>query len=341
MSQHDQPKPEAQPPLLFTPLALRGVTARNRIVVSPMSQYLAVDGEPGDWHLVHLGKFAMAAPASSSSRKLRSRSARARPIAARASTPTARRRRGANHRLSASQGALSAIQLGHAGRKVATKPPWKVSSRSPRTMRRPAVRLGAAMRQVRSRSSPAQPFRSKWIATTSRAWCGATSRRAAARSMPVSTSAKSTAPRRRDPAISVPITNRRNEAMAAICPAACGSASKSSKRARGVAEGSPLTSAPPASTERRGLAGRGHDCARARAQAARCRCHRLLVGRDRRAADARRRAARSGLSRALRRAHSPRGRDSDHGGRPDHRSGTGRNPTSPMDAAISSPWRGR
>ncbi len=31
----------------------------DRIVVSPMSQYLAIDGEPGDWHLVHLGKFAM------------------------------------------------------------------------------------------------------------------------------------------------------------------------------------------------------------------------------------------------------------------------------------------
>src|SRR5712691_3487302 len=50
--------PAAQP-LLLTPIALRGVTARNRIVVSPMSQYLSVDGAPTDWHLVHLGKFAM------------------------------------------------------------------------------------------------------------------------------------------------------------------------------------------------------------------------------------------------------------------------------------------
>jgi 2,4-dienoyl-CoA reductase-like NADH-dependent reductase (Old Yellow Enzyme family) len=62
MNVHEASVKEMQPsnlPLLFTPLALRGVTARNRIVVSPMSQYLAVDGEPGDWHLVHLGKFAM------------------------------------------------------------------------------------------------------------------------------------------------------------------------------------------------------------------------------------------------------------------------------------------
>jgi hypothetical protein len=46
-------------PLLLTPMALRGLIARNRIVVSPMSQYAAVDGTPTDWHLVHLGKFAM------------------------------------------------------------------------------------------------------------------------------------------------------------------------------------------------------------------------------------------------------------------------------------------
>ena len=45
--------------MLFQPLTLRGVTARNRIVVSPMSQYKSVDGCPTDWHLVHLGKFAL------------------------------------------------------------------------------------------------------------------------------------------------------------------------------------------------------------------------------------------------------------------------------------------
>lgn len=46
-------------PLLFTPITLRGVTARNRVVVSPMCQYLSVDGGPTDWHLVHLGRFAI------------------------------------------------------------------------------------------------------------------------------------------------------------------------------------------------------------------------------------------------------------------------------------------
>src|SRR5690349_201738 len=44
--------------LLFEPIELRGVRARNRIVVSPMCQYSAKDGHVTDWHLVHLGKFA-------------------------------------------------------------------------------------------------------------------------------------------------------------------------------------------------------------------------------------------------------------------------------------------
>ena len=49
----------AETPLLFSPLALRGVTARNRIVASPMCQYASVDGAPTDWHLVHFGRFAL------------------------------------------------------------------------------------------------------------------------------------------------------------------------------------------------------------------------------------------------------------------------------------------
>ncbi len=45
-------------PLLFTKLTLRGVTARNRLVLSPMVQYRARDGLANDFHLVHLGRFA-------------------------------------------------------------------------------------------------------------------------------------------------------------------------------------------------------------------------------------------------------------------------------------------
>ena len=46
-------------PLLFTPFKMRGVVAPNRAVVSPMVQYRATDGMVNDYHLVHLGKFAL------------------------------------------------------------------------------------------------------------------------------------------------------------------------------------------------------------------------------------------------------------------------------------------
>jgi anthraniloyl-CoA monooxygenase len=46
-------------PPMFTPFTARGVTLKNRIVVSPMAQYSCVDGLPADYHLVHLGARAM------------------------------------------------------------------------------------------------------------------------------------------------------------------------------------------------------------------------------------------------------------------------------------------
>jgi hypothetical protein len=49
---HDREVPEID---LLSPLTIRGVTLRNRIVMSPMCQYIATDGFADDWHLVHLG----------------------------------------------------------------------------------------------------------------------------------------------------------------------------------------------------------------------------------------------------------------------------------------------
>ncbi len=43
---------------MFAPFQMRGMRLENRIVVSPMAQYRAVDGTPGDWHLVHYGERA-------------------------------------------------------------------------------------------------------------------------------------------------------------------------------------------------------------------------------------------------------------------------------------------
>jgi 2,4-dienoyl-CoA reductase-like NADH-dependent reductase (Old Yellow Enzyme family) len=44
---------------LFQPLTIKSVTARNRVVVSPMCQYKSVEGSPTDWHLVHMGRYAV------------------------------------------------------------------------------------------------------------------------------------------------------------------------------------------------------------------------------------------------------------------------------------------
>jgi anthraniloyl-CoA monooxygenase len=52
---HLPPKPV---PPMFTPFTLRGVTLKNRVVVSPMAQYSCVDGTPDDYYLVHLGSRA-------------------------------------------------------------------------------------------------------------------------------------------------------------------------------------------------------------------------------------------------------------------------------------------
>jgi anthraniloyl-CoA monooxygenase len=51
---HRSPVQQPIPPM-FTPFTMRGITLKNRVVVSPMAQYSCVDGLPADYHLVHLG----------------------------------------------------------------------------------------------------------------------------------------------------------------------------------------------------------------------------------------------------------------------------------------------
>ena len=50
---------QAAPPPMFTPYTVRSVTLKNRVVVSPMAQYSAINGVAGDYHLVHLGARAV------------------------------------------------------------------------------------------------------------------------------------------------------------------------------------------------------------------------------------------------------------------------------------------
>ncbi len=48
---------------LFSPIQLRGLALKNRIMVSPMCQYSAVNGEANDWHFTHINNLALSGAA--------------------------------------------------------------------------------------------------------------------------------------------------------------------------------------------------------------------------------------------------------------------------------------
>lgn len=112
--------------LLFTPITLRGVTARNRVAISPMQQYSAVDGVANDWHLIHLSRFALGGAGivfvGASAVEKRGRNThgdlglwhddQVEPLARIARTLRA-------------NGAVAGIQLGHTGRKGALQKWWE------------------------------------------------------------------------------------------------------------------------------------------------------------------------------------------------------------------------
>ena len=111
---------------LFDPLRIRGTTFRNRAWVSPMCQYSAdADGLPNDWHLVHLGRFAVGgAGLVMTEATAVTPDGRITP----ADTGLWNDEQGAAWqrivRFVRSQGASIGVQLGHAGRKGSTTLPW-------------------------------------------------------------------------------------------------------------------------------------------------------------------------------------------------------------------------
>jgi anthraniloyl-CoA monooxygenase len=117
----------AAPPPMFTPFRLRDLVLTNRVVVSPMCQYTAVDGMPSDWHLVHLGSRAIGG-AGLVFTEMTDVSAEARitPGCTGIYTPeqAAAWRRIVDF-VHANSAARIGIQLGHAGRKASTCKLWE------------------------------------------------------------------------------------------------------------------------------------------------------------------------------------------------------------------------
>jgi 2,4-dienoyl-CoA reductase-like NADH-dependent reductase (Old Yellow Enzyme family) len=110
---------------LFAPLSLRGVSLRNRIGVSPMCQYSSDQGHASDWHLVHLGQFAVGGAALVFTEATAvTPDGRISPhdlgIWDDAHVPMLAR----IARFVAAQGAVPGMQLAHAGRKASTMRPW-------------------------------------------------------------------------------------------------------------------------------------------------------------------------------------------------------------------------
>ena len=111
---------------LFTPLQLRDVRLRNRVMVSPMCQYSSIDGYANDWHLVHLGSRAVGGAAV---------------VLTEAAAVTTEGRISPDDlgiyrdghiemlsrifRFIEEHGAVPGMQLAHAGRKASTSSPWK------------------------------------------------------------------------------------------------------------------------------------------------------------------------------------------------------------------------
>ena len=113
-------------PPMFTPFKLRSVVLKNRVVVSPMAQYSAVDGLPGDYHLVHLGARAMGGAAMVfAEMTCTSPDARITPSCPGLWTDE----HGAAWKrivdwVHANSDAKMAMQIGHAGAKSSTNEPW-------------------------------------------------------------------------------------------------------------------------------------------------------------------------------------------------------------------------
>lgn len=110
---------------LFSPLKLRSLALRNRIMVAPMCQYSSCDGLPNTWHQVHLGSRAVGGAAvvmveatavCPEGRISPSDCGLWNDAQAEAFAPIAK--------FIHEQGAIPAVQIGHAGRKASTSAPW-------------------------------------------------------------------------------------------------------------------------------------------------------------------------------------------------------------------------
>jgi 2,4-dienoyl-CoA reductase-like NADH-dependent reductase (Old Yellow Enzyme family) len=113
-------------PLLFTPLSIKSVRLKNRVVVAPMHQYAAVEGHATDWHLVNAGRYAQGGAGlviMESTKIARNGCGTVGDVGLWDDTFIPALARCA-HFIKA-HGAVAGIQLGHSGRKARLRRPWE------------------------------------------------------------------------------------------------------------------------------------------------------------------------------------------------------------------------
>ena len=110
---------------LFSPFQLRDISFKNRIAVSPMSQYRAIDGVANDWHMVHLGRFALggAGLVYAEATAVEQDGRRTHGDLGIWNDEQVESLRPITKFLEA-EGAVPGIQLAHAGRKASERRPW-------------------------------------------------------------------------------------------------------------------------------------------------------------------------------------------------------------------------
>ncbi|TBU63784.1 FMN-linked oxidoreductase [Dichomitus squalens] len=115
----------AELPTLFKPITIRGVTFKNRIIVSPMCQYSADDGHATDWHLVELGGYAtrgVGAICVEATSVVPEGRVSPEDVGLWKDSQIAPLKRIVD--FAHAHGTVIGVQLGHAGRKASTYAPW-------------------------------------------------------------------------------------------------------------------------------------------------------------------------------------------------------------------------
>src|SRR5512141_2912241 len=126
MQQHGTIEQNGNAMRIFEPLTFGDVTLRNRIAVSPMCEYSAIDGVPNDWHLVHLGSRAVGgAGLVFTEATAVSPEGRISPADTGLWNDAQQQAWSRIVDFIDAQGAVAGIQLAHAGRKASTDAPWR------------------------------------------------------------------------------------------------------------------------------------------------------------------------------------------------------------------------